>query len=285
MKPVIKWAGGKTRVLNSLENVLPDLKKITRYIEPFFGGGAFGLNLIDRMNPDCEFIFGDANKELIVFYQQLLEHGKVFIEESKLTFEFFNSLNWAQKSIYYNEVRKRCNMNQDNKNLFQLALDFYFLNRSCHGGVYRVNKSGEFNVSIGNYKKISLCEDKLLDFIKLKGSKNIGFDSCDYIAAFDCAYSSESLVYIDPPYPVGDQSKFTSYTTKDFDHEKLSHEIKTLNSEGSKIILSGPDNKNCIIRELYKGFNITPIKVSRGHTGGNGGQYGELIITNFEPGE
>ena len=43
VKPVIKWAGGKTQLLDTIDSFLPQEVKngeISRYIEPFVGGGA-----------------------------------------------------------------------------------------------------------------------------------------------------------------------------------------------------------------------------------------------------
>ena len=37
MKPLIKWAGGKSSEIKYVENIMPEFN---RYVEPCFGGGA-----------------------------------------------------------------------------------------------------------------------------------------------------------------------------------------------------------------------------------------------------
>ncbi|MUY36952.1 DNA adenine methylase, partial [Shigella flexneri 2a] len=54
-KPIIKWMGGKTRVLGELQKVLP---KRTTFVEPFVGAGSVFLNtnysryILSDSNPD-----------------------------------------------------------------------------------------------------------------------------------------------------------------------------------------------------------------------------------------
>lgn len=66
-RPVLKWAGGKTQMLNSIVPKVPE--KYGRYIEPFMGGGA----LFFALNPK-QAIIADSNPELINMYREVANH-------------------------------------------------------------------------------------------------------------------------------------------------------------------------------------------------------------------
>lgn len=67
MKPLIKWAGGKSNEIKYVEKIIP---KFDRYIEPFFGGGALFFDLEPK-----KAIINDISGELMTFYR-LLKNGK-----------------------------------------------------------------------------------------------------------------------------------------------------------------------------------------------------------------
>ncbi len=66
-KPILKWAGGKTQMLNDILPKVPE--KYGRYIEPFVGGGA----LFFALNPE-QAIIADSNPELINMYREVADH-------------------------------------------------------------------------------------------------------------------------------------------------------------------------------------------------------------------
>lgn len=66
VKPILKWAGGKTQMLNDLLPKVPP--SYSRYIEPFFGGGA----LFFALQPE-NAIIADSNPELINMYWQIAD--------------------------------------------------------------------------------------------------------------------------------------------------------------------------------------------------------------------
>ena len=50
IKPLFIWAGGKTKMMKHYESLFPSAfdNKIESYSEPFFGGGAMFLNVVQR---------------------------------------------------------------------------------------------------------------------------------------------------------------------------------------------------------------------------------------------
>ena len=70
-KPFLKWAGGKSQLLNDFEKFYPpELKegKVTRYFEPFVGSGAVLLDIAQRYKTRSCYIV-DKNEDLILTYR------------------------------------------------------------------------------------------------------------------------------------------------------------------------------------------------------------------------
>ena len=68
--PFVKWAGGKTQLIEVIESHLPET--FNRYFEPFVGGGA----LLFKLQPKA-FSINDSNEELICVYK-CLENNELF---------------------------------------------------------------------------------------------------------------------------------------------------------------------------------------------------------------
>ena len=83
VKPFLKWAGGKTQLLDELVRRLPNkiksTKKIERYIEPFIGGGAMFFYLKNNFQIKKSFLF-DINRELVLAYKVIKDHPDELIK-------------------------------------------------------------------------------------------------------------------------------------------------------------------------------------------------------------
>ena len=84
MKPFLKWAGGKYRVLKHIEKALPKGKRL---VEPFVGSGAVFLN-----TSFASYLLSDTNADLINLYNQLKNDGPHFI---KLVKKYFVLMGFA----------------------------------------------------------------------------------------------------------------------------------------------------------------------------------------------
>jgi DNA adenine methylase len=82
-KPFLKWAGGKTQLLDEFDKRLPseikDSKAIERYVEPFIGGGAMFFFLKRKYDIKKSFLF-DINHELIIAYKVIQEDYKALLD-------------------------------------------------------------------------------------------------------------------------------------------------------------------------------------------------------------
>lgn len=295
VKPFVKWAGGKGSLLNQINKFYPtELKdgRIDCYIEPFIGGGAVLINILQNYNVKEAYAF-DINLDLINSYNVIKNNVNELIESLKIIEKEFLSLDKEERKEYFYNIRKEYNSYKLTKNEISInkAVQFIFLNRSCFNGLYRVNKSGDFNVPMGNYKNPTICDEVNLKALS-KLIQNVKFEYGDYKTS-QKYIKQNTFVYFDPPYrPLNITSGFTSYTKEDFndDNQKeLARYYKELHDDEVKVMLSNSNPKNTnkednFFEEIYCGFNINEIYAKRminANSSGRG-EISELLITNYD---
>lgn len=295
VKPFVKWAGGKGSLLSQINRYYPvELKdgQIEYYIEPFVGGGAVLIDILQKYKIKKAYAF-DINLDLINSYNVIKNNVEELIDElKKLEIEYLKLEKEERKEYFYN-IRKEYNSYrlEDKEISIKKATEFIFLNRTCFNGLYRVNKNGDFNVPMGNYKNPTICdEDNLRALSEL--IKDVKFEYGDY--KISQKYIKENtFVYFDPPYrPLNITSGFTSYTKEDFDDEdqkELAVFYKKLNDNNVKVMLSNSNPKNTnkedsFFENIYMGFNINEVYAKRminANSKGRG-EISELLITNYD---
>lgn len=290
--PFVKWVGGKGQLIDVLKRHLPEYMgtKISKYAEPFVGGGALLFELINTYEFE-EIYINDHNKELINVYDVVKRDCDLLISELKNLEHKYNSLSEEEQQLFYYEKRERFNLlvlSQITR--IEKASLFIFLNKTCFNGIYRVNKKGKFNVPFGKRKSIKICDiENLRKTSELL--KNVIMKSLDYHDVLKFADES-TFVYFDPPYrPLNATSSFTSYTENDFSDEdqvKLSTLFKELSEKGAKVMLSNSDPKNVnendnFFDNLYAEYNIMRVEACRAvnSVGNKRGKIKELLITNY----
>ena len=290
--PFVKWAGGKTQLLENLKNNLPSGigTTITKYAEPFVGGGAFLFSLLEEYNFE-EIYISDNNKELMNVYETIKNNSSILLYTLNSLQNDYNSLSEKQQEQFYYEKREEFNtIELNNETSIKKASLFIFLNKSCFNGLYRVNKKGKYNVPFGKHKSISICDSDNLTKISAM-LQNVEIKSCDYHEVMSFADGS-TLVYFDPPYrPLNVTSSFTSYTEDDFSDKnqiELAELYKSLSNKGVKIMLSNSDPKNAnendnFFDDLYADFNIIRVEACRmiNSKGASRGKIKELLIKNY----
>src|SRR5262245_57073780 len=117
-KPILKWAGGKSQLLDVLLPLVP--QKYGKYIEPFFGGGA----LFFALNPH-NAIIADSNPELINLYQVIANDVEALISALQ---------RYRNDEDYYYKIRAK---NPKMLTNIQAAARMLYLNRTCFNGLYR----------------------------------------------------------------------------------------------------------------------------------------------------
>ena len=264
-KPILKWAGGKTQLL---EHLLPKIpKEYNKYIEPFFGGGA----LFFALKPNNSII-ADSNPELINLYRVIAKDVNSLISELK---------NLKNEKDFFYDIRKK---EFSELSEIEAAARTIFLNKTAFNGLYRVNKKGQFNVPFGYYKNPKILdEDQLLAASKLlKKTKILLGDFKDVL----CENAKKGdFIFLDPPYlPVSKYSDFKRYTKEQFyekDQISLANLVNKLSKKGCHILLTNSNHP--LIHELYKDFNIDIYKTKRNINSKSTNRKGEdIIVSNLK---
>lgn len=273
--PFVKWAGGKTQLLEAIETHLPET--FNRYFEPFIGGGA----LLFKLQPKA-FSINDSNEELMCVYK-CLENNELF---ELLKNELLKHENNHSEEYYY-QIREMDKLERFYElPIYVRAARMIYLNKACFNGLYRVNSKGYFNVPFGKKEKIICFDRKTFDnlYLFFKNKKSI-ITCIDFELAVKNAKAGD-FVYFDPPYDTWEEKKgFTSYDKNAFGKEeqvRLAKVFKELSNKGVYVMLSNHNTK--FINELYKGFHITVVPAKRmiNSKADGRGEVEEVIITNYE---
>ena len=288
VKPFIKWAGGKSQLLEEIRKKYP--KHIKKYCEPFVGGGAVLLDILVNFHAQ-EVLINDINPELTNTYTQIKDNVEAVILLLSEMQEKYWSMAESERNDYYYSKRAKFNELID-KSVFsdEKAALFIFLNKTCFNGLYRVNAKGCFNVPMGSYKKPPICDaDNLRLVSRLLQNVNI---MCGDYSQCEEFIDNETFVYIDPPYrPLNETSSFTSYAKAEFGDEQqiqLAHFIEKISAKGAMVVASNSDPKNTdetdnFFDEVYKNFFIQRVSATRRikSKSSGGGTINELLICNF----
>lgn len=291
-KPFLKWAGGKTQLINDIERTLPTNITQTNftYIEPFVGSGAVLFWTLNNFPKLKKAVINDINEDLINTYKTIADKPKELISILQVLQNEYHDLegNEENKKLYYYQKRELYNSRKEEQS-GQAAL-FIFLNRTCFNGLYRVNKSNGYNVPMGSYKKPTICDDQNILAVSNVLQK-VEILCGDYEATLKEA-TSNSFFYFDPPYkPLSNTSSFNSYAKDEFNDEeqiRLRNFCSKLEKLGHKWMLSNSDVKgketnDNFFDELYSEFSISRVKARRSINANpeKRGELNELLITNY----
>ena len=293
-RPFLKWAGGKGQILSELQRYYPfDGKTITKYAEPFVGGGAVLFDILNHFELS-EVYISDTNHELMNAYKIARDNVDELIAALSSFHSDYISLDDNRRREYYLGKRDRFNeiikSGSDIANVEKAAL-LIFLNKTCFNGLYRVNSKGLFNVPVGAYKNPLICDESNLRAVSEK-LQNVIIHCGDFedSATF---IDEHTFVYFDPPYrPISATSGFTSYTEADFTDDeqmRLANFASSMARRGAIIVASNSDPKNVdedddFFDNIYPYFNIERVSASRmiNSKGAKRGKINELIISNYK---
>lgn len=298
-KPFLKWAGGKTQLIDKIAAQQPsELPSglIKKYAEPFVGGGAIFFHIAQNYDIE-EFLIADVNEELILAYRTIKKDVLSLIDVLKEMQRTYHRLTPnRQKEYFYairyefNETLPEIDYNKFDNSWVTRTSQIIFLNRTCFNGLFRVNSRGEFNVPFGLYKNPLICNEEnlravseILQFTEI----HLGdFTECERFVG------SNTFVYFDPPYrPISKTASFTSYSKGEFNDAeqlRLASFYKILDRKNAKLMLSNSDPKNedpkdNFFEDAYQDFNIVRIKANRmiNCNADKRGAINELLIMNY----
>jgi len=267
-RPVLKWVGGKGRLLPELLARLP--QAFEAYHEPFVGGGALffalaGAGRLDRV------ILSDANAALIDVYLALRDDVAGVITALHA--------HRYERDHYY-RVRAQ---QPEALTLAERAARVIYLNKTCYNGLYRENRAGQFNVPFGRYANPTICDEPNLRAVAnmLRG---VDIARRRFDTVLDYAKKGD-FVYFDPPYvPLSPTANFTTYDRAGFgpaDQTHLRDVFAELGQRGVRAMLSNSDTP--LVRELYAGFRVEQVYAARAvNSKANGrGKVAEVIVLSW----
>lgn len=246
MKPFLKWAGNKYRIIDQIKSVLPEGKRL---IEPFAGTAAVFLN-----TPYSEYLLADTNIDLINLFDILKTEKGNFIDFSKQYF----SQEYNTETEFY---RLRELFNTTNDKHLKSAL-FVYLNKHAYNGLCRYNASGKFNVPYGKYKSVYFPENEMHYFSqKLQHATLL---HADFETSMNLAEAND-VIYCDPPYmPLSKTANFTKYQGNDFSIDQqiqLANLAEKLSAKNIPVIIS--NHKTDFILQIYHKAKIITFDVQR----------------------
>lgn len=291
-KPFIKWVGGKSQLIEQIDAQLPadfgSWENVT-YIEPFVGGGAMLFYMLQRYPNIQRAVINDINSDLVCCYQTVRDQVEALIESLRDYEQLYLALQTEDnRKDFYMAARSR--YNEKNLDSIENTTLFFFLNRTCFNGLYRVNKSGLFNVPFGKYANPTICDP---DTLRMDSEllQRVEIMNGDFEETFQHAQGN-TLFYFDPPYrPLSDTSSFNDYTKEAFNDDaqiRLKEYCDRIHAAGYQFMLSNSDCKgkneaDNFFDVLYEAYQIERVWASRNINANPSkrGKLTEILVRNY----
>ncbi len=272
VRPFLKWAGGKSQLVNEIKKRVPD--NFSTYYEPFLGGGAIFFFL----QPN-NAVINDSSEELMNVYSVVKDSPEALIEDLK---------QHVNTEGYFYEIRNRDRNADEYKKLSPIkkASRVIYLNKTCFNGLFRVNGSGQFNSPFGNYKNPNIVNASVLRAVSdYLNNANVRICCGDFEDSIKHIKKTD-FVYFDPPYdPVSGSANFTAYDKGGFDKTqqvRLKKVCDWLDARGVKFLLSNSATE--YMQDLYGDYRCEIISARRAinSRGDKRGLVGELLVRNYK---
>ena len=292
-KPFIKWVGGKGQLIEQLDEKLPanfdDWQDVT-YIEPFVGGGAMLFYMLQRYPNIRHAVINDVNPDLTTCYCVVRDMPEELITACEEIQSAYNALQTEDaRREFFLAVRDR--YNEKNLDPLENTTQFFFLNRTCYNGLYRVNRKGLFNVPFGKYTNPQIC-DPITIRKDSEILQRVEIMTGDFEATFDRA-RGKTLFYFDPPYrPLSDTSSFNDYAKEAFNDDaqiRLKEYCDRINEAGFHFMLSNSDCKgknedDNFFEVLFQAYQIERVWASRSINSNpdKRGKLTEILVHNYQ---
>ena len=271
-KPFIKWVGGKGQLISQLDDLLPldfqQWENVT-YIEPFVGGGAMLFHLLSHYPNIKRAVINDINKDLTACYEIVRDNPRELIRALQdLQKEYDSLLRDTFRQDFYYRMRDRFNTKA--LDALENTVLFFFLNRTCFNGLYRVNKKGGFNVPFGKYESPTFFNEEVI-YADSELLQNVEILNGDFEETFD-KINGKTLFYFDPPYrPLSNTSSFNNYSKEDFNDNaqiRLKLFCDRIHAVGAHFMLSNSDGRgknvhDTFFDDLYSAYSIERVWASR----------------------
>jgi len=302
-RPFLKWAGGKRQLLPTLRTFYPE--GFGTYFEPFVGSGAvfFDLSSQGRL-ATRPAVVSDVNRDVIGCYQALRENVTAVIAALRRLADGHdrdgNAHYYAIRDGRFNPLRAQlpaagARSRLSNAYSPELAAMLIYLNRTGFNGLFRLNRTGGFNVPAGRYAKPAICDAANLTAVAaVLRRPGVELRLAPFERVVEQAVAGDFL-YFDPPYaPVSPTARFTAYTAGGFsaeDQERLQASVLGLAQRGCFVLLSNSDTEavdalyahsRAVRRAGLHVYRVSARRAINARASGRG-PVGEVVVTNVLP--
>jgi DNA adenine methylase len=261
----LRWAGSKRQVLTSLGEYW-SASGCDRYVEPFAGSAALFFSL----EPTASLL-SDINPLVALALSTVRDTpGEVHKALSV----------WASDGSDYYSVR---GLDSEHLPSHVRVARLIYLMRFCYGGIYRVNRSGVFNVPAGGARTGRLPTVAELTSASIALS-DADIRCGDFEKVLLAEARSGDFVYLDPPYALkGRRSgQYGADVFEYVDADRLARLLVDLDKRGCSFVLSYADAPD--IRERFERWHRRSHTVQRlvARKSEDRKRASELLLTNIE---
>lgn len=286
-KPLLKWVGGKTKLLDAVLRKFP--RTMRNYREPFVGGGSVLFAVLQNVARGDIVVEGaifasDTNASLIAFYQNVQAHPIELAREiAQLSDQYASVAMQSKESLYY-WIRAQYNTNS--KDSLESSAQFLFLNKTCFRGLFREGPRG-FNVPFGNYVNIEFASEETL-VAASEILRPVVFAVSEFAPVLAEALPRD-FVYMDPPYMPESITSFVKYTAAGFpltQHMALFTLSRDMADRGIGWTMSNADVPEVRAAFINEKFSVEGIECRRAINSKNPAATArEVIISTLLPEE
>ena len=197
MKPLFIWAGGKTKVLKHYAPFMPTA--FDTYYEPFFGGGAMFVHVMNTYRPKNVEI-NDINSDVMNIYSEIKTNLTEFQQRlDSLESQYLPLSKDDRKKFYFDLRHLHAWEYQEWSKTFEAAT-LYFLMKTGFNGIYQLNKNtnGRYGTPAGLLNQKHKVYDR--DVLKWWNDalQNVEIKSGDWKDAV--TNDPNGFFFFDPPY-------------------------------------------------------------------------------------
>ena len=229
-------------------------------------------------------VINDINEDLTTCYKVVKQFPQQLVDSlSGIQKEYYALQSEESRKQFF--MQMRAEFNTKSLDPIRNTTLFFFLNRTCFNGLYRVNKSGLFNVPFGRYTTPTICDANTI-FADSELLQRVEILTGDYTQTIDYAQGN-SFFYFDPPYrPLNETSSFNDYAKEAFNdlaQKRLKKFCDRVQMAGFRFMLSNSDCKDGFFDDLYMQYQIARVWASRSVNANPNkrGKLTELLIKNY----
>jgi len=263
-KPFLRWAGSKRKQIPRLREFWS--ADYDRYVEPFAGSACLFFSLCPE-----KALLADKNADLI-------ETFELVRDDPSRVYDRVVAIPRTKERYYLERARNPAKLTP-----IQRAVRFIYLNRNCFNGIYRTNRSGQFNVPFATSRAGAfVTRDEFIE--ASKSLQNATLRSWDFGTTLRYVREGD-FVYLDPPYAVESRRIFREYGERPFcakDLCRLSEHLTKIHNRNAAFLISYADCREA--RALAENWFSYRMRVRRhvaGFAGARRAAY-ELLITNIK---